>query len=89
MTYIIDIQRHDKSLDEITDAQLTSWATIGLKAHKKMAEITLRISDSNEVQELNNRYRGKDKPTNVLSFPYKLPESLAIDVPFFGAHSVK
>jgi len=84
MTYIIDIQRHDKSIDEISDAQLISWATAALKAHKPIAEITLRISDSAEVQELNNRYRGKDKPTNVLSFPYKLPESLAIDIPFFG-----
>jgi len=84
MTFIIDIQRHDILIDEISDAELISWATAALKAHKPTAEITLRISDCSEVQELNNRYRGKDKPTNVLSFPYKLPDSIAIDVPFLG-----
>jgi len=36
------------------------------------------------VQELNHLYRGKNKPTNVLSFPYKLPESLKMDIPFLG-----
>ena len=32
-------------------------------------EISVRLSDNDEVQELNRSYRGKDKPTNVLSFP--------------------
>ena len=35
----------------------------------KIAEFTVRFSDDAEVQDLNNRFRGKDKPTNVLSFP--------------------
>ncbi len=33
------------------------------------AEIGVRLSDDAEVQGLNRQYRGKDKPTNVLSFP--------------------
>lgn len=33
------------------------------------AEISVRLTDDNEVQALNRQYRGKDKPTNVLSFP--------------------
>jgi probable rRNA maturation factor len=32
-------------------------------------EIGIRLSDDAEVQALNRAYRGKDKPTNVLSFP--------------------
>lgn len=28
-----------------------------------------RLSDDAEVQQLNKQFRGKDKPTNVLSFP--------------------
>lgn len=31
--------------------------------------LTLRIVDSGESQALNKTFRGKDKPTNVLSFP--------------------
>lgn len=33
------------------------------------AEACLALSDDATVQELNARFRGKDKPTNVLSFP--------------------
>lgn len=33
------------------------------------AEACIALGDDASVQELNHRYRGKDKPTNVLSFP--------------------
>ena len=32
------------------------------------AEMTIALTDDREVQRLNRRYRGIDKPTNVLSF---------------------
>ena len=32
-------------------------------------EISIRLTTDAEVQTLNNQYRHKDKPTNVLSFP--------------------
>jgi probable rRNA maturation factor len=34
-----------------------------------MAEISIRLTDDDEVHTLNSQYRQKDKPTNVLSFP--------------------
>lgn len=34
-----------------------------------MAEVSVRLTDDDEVQALNRQYRQKDKPTNVLSFP--------------------
>ena len=33
------------------------------------AAVTIVLSSDQEVQGLNRRFRGKDKPTNVLSFP--------------------
>ncbi len=33
------------------------------------AEITVKLTSDAEVQTLNRDYRGKDAPTNVLSFP--------------------
>jgi probable rRNA maturation factor len=33
-------------------------------------ELTIRIVGAAESRDLNQRFRGKDKPTNVLSFPY-------------------
>jgi probable rRNA maturation factor len=37
-------------------------------------EISIRLADDAEVQALNRAYRGKDKPTNVLSFPMVQPD---------------
>lgn len=33
------------------------------------AEVAIRLTNDTEVQQLNANWRGKDKPTNVLSFP--------------------
>jgi probable rRNA maturation factor len=40
-------------------------------------EIAIRLTSDAEVQALNRDYRGKDQPTNVLSFPMMTPEELA------------
>lgn len=57
--------------------QLTLWCNRALNANKPDAEIALRIVDKIEIQTLNKQFRGKDCPTNVLSFPVELPECLA------------
>jgi probable rRNA maturation factor len=33
------------------------------------AELSILFTDNANIRNLNNRFRGKDKPTNVLSFP--------------------
>ena len=38
-------------------------------------EISVLLSDDASVQDLNRRWRGLDKPTNVLSFPASAPPS--------------
>ncbi len=45
-------------------------AEAALKAERKTKwEVAISLADDAEVQVLNKQYRGKDKPTNVLSFP--------------------
>lgn len=39
-------------------------------------EVSIRFTSDAEVHELNLQYRGKDKPTNVLSFPMVQPDLL-------------
>lgn len=39
------------------------------KRKVKKAAVTIVLSDDDEIKALNNDYRGKNKPTNVLSFP--------------------
>lgn len=45
-----------------------------LNAAPVRAEISIRFTSDDEVRTLNRDYRGKDKPTNVLSFPMIEPD---------------
>ncbi len=61
--------------------RLTHWidqvlSTVGVSDK----EITLRFVDNDESQALNAQYRGQDKPTNVLSFPFECPPNLPINL---------
>ena len=47
-------------------------------------DLTVRIVESVESQQLNKDYRGKDKPTNVLSFPFENPPGLEQNLPILG-----
>ena len=67
------------------DALLTRGATEALR-HTPYAtlldaglliEIAIRLDSDAAVQVLNRDYRGKDRPTNVLSFPMTPPDELA------------
>jgi probable rRNA maturation factor len=37
---------------------------------KNINIITIRVVEKKEIQYLNSKYRGKNKSTNILSFPY-------------------
>ncbi|MCE8013561.1 rRNA maturation RNase YbeY [Halomonas daqingensis] len=41
-------------------------------------EVTVRFVDADEGQALNRDYRGRDKPTNVLSFPFDGPPGISL-----------
>ena len=55
------------------DGQLTAWVMATPLAEMAVAELVVRIVDEAESQDLNQQYRGKTKPTNVLSFPFEAP----------------
>ncbi|ROR98732.1 putative rRNA maturation factor [Sinobacterium caligoides] len=65
-----------------SEAQFERWVTAAIADRRAEAELSLRITDSAEVQELNRSYRQQDKPTNVLSFPADLPPEL--NIPLLG-----
>lgn len=43
------------------------------------AEISVRIVDTTESAWLNKTYRQKNRPTNVLSFPFEMPNGVKTD----------
>jgi len=50
-------------------ADLARWASAALGARASRSELGVRVVSPAESRRLNARYRGRDKPTNVLSFP--------------------
>ena len=81
MTIVLDLQiavENDKDLPTYEDILL--WLDSTLAKFKPQAEVTVRVVDEPESQELNHDYRGKDKPTNVLSFPFEAPPGIDIDL---------
>lgn len=48
-------------------------------------ELTIVITDNDQVQELNRTYRGVDEPTDVLSFAAQETGAETEDVPFVSA----
>lgn len=47
-----------------------------LGASVRSVEVSVRLAGDEEVRELNDRWRRKDQPTNVLSFPMAAPRDL-------------
>jgi len=66
-----------------TEAQFQTWLDTAVLEFQEEAEVTIRIVDEAESNELNLTYRGKDKPTNVLSFPFECPPGVE-DFPLLG-----
>ncbi|OUM93927.1 MAG: rRNA maturation RNase YbeY [Firmicutes bacterium ZCTH02-B6] len=60
-----------KQLEAVVQAALIAE---GMPAH---AEVSVTLVDDDEIQVLNRDYRGKDAPTDVLSFPIWEPEEIS------------
>ena len=61
-----------------TEADLRCWAEAALAGadYAKDAELTIRIVNEAESTALNEAYRHKQGPTNVLSFPFETPPGI-------------
>ena len=80
---IIDLQIACKQESGLPTAeQIEQWATAAVQPQSDEVEMTVRIVDEAESHELNLNYRGKDRPTNVLSFPFECPDE--VELPLLG-----
>ncbi len=70
MTLELEVQRPWTG-EAPDDAALRRWAeAVPLP---DPASLVIRIVDAAESRALDRAYRGKDRPTNVLSFPFEAP----------------
>jgi len=72
----LDIQRIVE-LDSLpSDDGFQLWVDKALADYSQDAEVVIRIVDTEEMTELNSQYRAKQGPTNILSFPFELPDGI-------------
>ncbi|MFZ7282162.1 rRNA maturation RNase YbeY [Avibacterium avium] len=80
---IVDLQIASENSENLpTELQFQQWASVAVQAENLQPELTIRVVDEAESQSLNATYRGKDYPTNVLSFPFECPEE--VELPLLG-----
>lgn len=81
---ILDLQNVCASSEGLpSEAQFHRWLTAAVSPFQAVSEVTIRLVDEAESHELNHTWRGKDKPTNVLSFPFEAPPGIE-DFPLLG-----
>lgn len=83
MSIILDFQLASEASGIPTEAQFQQWLDAAVTPFQDDAEVTIRIVDEAESQQLNFDYREKDKPTNVLSFPFQQPPGIE-ELPLLG-----
>lgn len=80
MSAFVDVQR---MLDAgPTEQDIAKWVDAVLQEEQRAtdSELTVRIVDEVESAELNQQYRNKQGPTNVLSFPFECPPEIELNL---------
>ncbi|MCW8827936.1 MAG: rRNA maturation RNase YbeY [Gammaproteobacteria bacterium] len=78
----LDLQVVTDAADIPDETVILRWVAAVLAGRRDAAQLTVRITDEAEITELNRSYRGKDTPTNVLSFPFEAPPG--VELPLLG-----
>ncbi|MDG1583122.1 rRNA maturation RNase YbeY [Pseudomonas sp. GOM6] len=79
----LDLQNASQASQLPSEAQFRQWCELALRQRTADSELTIRLVDEAEGQELNRTWRHKDYPTNVLSFPADVPDEM-LDIPLLG-----
>ncbi len=77
----LDYQLADGVANAPDEDAIHTWVRTTLDylgQNEKAIELTVRIVATEEAQQLNNEFRGKDYATNVLSFPFNSPIELPV-----------
>lgn len=81
----VEVSNHCENHWVPTQQQCEDWLNSGLEFAGECGRCQISVSfvEATESQSLNREYRGKDKPTNVLSFPAQFPPELKDQVEDF------
>ncbi|HTS06494.1 MAG TPA: rRNA maturation RNase YbeY [Candidatus Eisenbacteria bacterium] len=73
-----------KKITGLSAASLQRFILRARKVARLKGTVDVLITSSGEMRSLNDRFRGKDKPTDVLSFPSESSTNVAQQTPFAG-----
>jgi probable rRNA maturation factor len=81
MMHTIDIQNACDTENLPSDESFQKWVDSALVTLSETEfELTIRLVNIEESQQLNKQFRQMDKPTNVLSFPFEVPEGIELNL---------
>ena len=75
----VQVAIDDDSVPARDDIVLWVSRTIRAAGGREDTDVSVRVVDAGEMQQLNGEYREQNKPTNVLSFPAGEIEGLPLD----------
>jgi probable rRNA maturation factor len=76
----VELQLASEELRAPAPASVRDWACRAARAAGGAdGAITVRVVTEDEMRDLNRYWRGRDYSTNVLSFPFAMPEGLPLD----------
>ncbi len=70
------IQRDSTDTFVPSNEAITEWVSTTLTGRRSAAELAIAMVDEKTMQDYNLRFRHKDKPTNILSFPAQIPDGV-------------
>ncbi|MDG0991970.1 MAG: rRNA maturation RNase YbeY [Luminiphilus sp.] len=83
MTPVLHIERDD-SIEAPDDESFERWVNATCRAlntdSTAQPELSIRISNTDEMSQLNLRFRHRSGPTNVLSFPAEIPDDIGCEL---------
>lgn len=84
MKILLTLKKSHRTLSAARLRRLASFTLRRVKgaAFEKRSELSVLLTDDREMKRLNKAYRGKDKTTDVLSFP--LLEGMRLKIPARG-----
>lgn len=89
--YLSEVIEIERPSAEVSLRALSLFLNKARRPLRMEGELNVRITSARELQELNRRFRRKNKPTDVLSFPSAVPGSagdiaIAVEIAAQNAH---
>jgi probable rRNA maturation factor len=80
---ILELQQVTRRTDDLpTEDDFRQWVEAVLPRDHDPVELVIRLVDEEESRQLNRDFRGQDRPTNVISFPFEAPAE--VELPLLG-----